>query len=172
MPKTFIFLIIGLFFGTGAGFLIAATTGAELEGHEHGSEAHDHSAHDDHDAHDDHATATATHDHSQLTEVEGPAPSIAIQLHADGQQSRNLEIRVANFEFDPATVNGDHVPGRGHAHVYVNGVKISRIYGPWFHLTALPVGTNEVRVTLNANDHSQLSVDGQPVEAVETLVIE
>lgn len=167
MPKTFIFLIIGLFFGTGAGFLIAATTGVEMEGHAHGEAAvHDHSAHDHGEG------AESGHDHSQLTEAESPAPQLEIALHPDGRQSRNLEIIVQNFAFDPEAVNGEHVPGHGHAHVYVNGVKIARAYAPWFHLSALPVGEHEIRVTLNANDHTQLAVEGEPIEVTETLVIE
>lgn len=165
MPKTFIFLIIGLFFGTGAGFLLAATTGAQVEGHAHGAEVHDHSAHD-------HGEGMEEHDHSQLTEAEGPAPELSITLHPDGRQSRNLEIIARNFTFDPEAVNGEHIPGHGHAHVYVNGVKIARAYAPWFHLSALPVGEHEVRVTLNANDHTQLAVEGEPIEVTETLVIE
>ena len=58
MPKTFIFLIIGLFFGTGAGFLLAASTGAQVEGHAHEDAVHDHSAHDHGDGADPHATLT------------------------------------------------------------------------------------------------------------------
>lgn len=165
MHRTFIFLIIGLFFGTGLGFLLAASTGARLEGHAHGDGVHDHSAHD-------HGDGAGGHDHSRLTEAEGLAPGLRIAVHPDGPQSRNLEIAVTNFIFDPQAVNGPHVPGRGHAHIYVNGVKIARTYAPWFHLQALPRGTHEVRVTLNANDHSQLAVGGEPVEATGTVVIE
>lgn len=162
MPKTFVFLIIGLFFGTGLGFLVAATSGARLEGHDHGGDgAHDHAAHD----HGDGA-------HVSLTEAGVPGPELEITLHPDGAQSRNLHIGVTNFSFAPDAVNGAHVPGQGHAHVYVNGVKIARAYAPWFHLSALPKGEHEVRVTLNANDHSQLAVEGQPIEATAKLVIE
>lgn len=164
MPKTLTFLIIGLFFGTGLGFLFAATGNM----HEHAmgatdSAVHDHSAHD-HSAMD--------HDHSKLTEVTGPAPTIALVFHPDSTQSRNLEMRVLNFTFDPIAVNGEHVEGRGHAHVYINDIKIGRAYGPWMHLEALPFGTHQVRVTLNSNDHSQLAVNGTPVEAIDTLIIE
>ncbi len=163
MPKTFIFLVIGLFFGFGGGFLVAATTGSQLQGHDHGPEVHDHAAHDH---------GESGHDHTELTEAGDPAPRLSIALHPDGAQSRNLEIRVENFAFDPEAVNGTHIPGRGHAHVYVDGVKLGRAYGPWYHLSALPVGEHEVRVTLNANDHTQLAVEGEPIEATETLVIE
>lgn len=85
MPKPFAFLLIGLFFGVGFGFLLAATTGAELAGHEHAA----HGAVHDHDAHDHTATGP---DHGKLTDVTGPAPTIALSLHPDGPQSRNLHI--------------------------------------------------------------------------------
>lgn len=162
MPKTFIFLIIGLFFGTGFGFLLAATTGAQLEGHKHESAVHDHDAHD-------HSGGT---EHGDLTEAQSPAPTVSITLHPDGAQSRNLHIAVENFTFDPEGVNGPHRPGHGHAHVYVDGVKITRAYGPWLQLSALPKGQHEVRVTLTSNDHMQLAVNGVPIEATTTMVIE
>ena len=164
MPKTLTFLIIGLFFGTGLGFLFAAT--GSMNGHVNGptdASVHDHSAHDH---------AAMDHDHSKLVEVTGPVPVIDLVFHPDGPQSRNLEIQVENFAFDPLAVNGPNVEGRGHAHVYINDIKIARAYGAWMHLEALPIGTHEVRVTLNANDHAQLAVEGEPIEATATLVIE
>jgi len=132
MPKTLIFLFIGLFFGTGLGFLIAATSGAQLEGHDHGAAVHDHSAHD----HGQHSGM----DHSKMTDVSDLATTLAIKLHPDGPQSRNLEIITTNFAFDPIGVNGAHEPGKGHAHVYINDVKITRAYAPWLQLSALPKG--------------------------------
>jgi hypothetical protein len=162
MAKPLAFLGIGLFFGTGLGFLVAASSGAQLEGHDHdqGAAVHDHAAHD-------HGTA-----HTALTEAGTPAPVLTLTLHPDGAQSRNLHIGVENFTFDPEGVNGVAVPGRGHAHLYLNGVKIARAYGPWMQLDALPVGTHELRVTLNANDHTQLATGGVPIEATIAVVIE
>jgi hypothetical protein len=163
MAKPFAFLGIGLFFGTGLGFLIAATSGAQLEGHDHdhGAAVHDHSAHD-------HGGSA----HATLTEAGTPTPMLDLTLHADGAQSRNLHIGVENFTFDPEGVNGPHMPGHGHAHLYLNGIKIARAYGPWMQLDALPVGSHELRVTLNANDHTQLAVGGVPIEATIAVVIE
>lgn len=163
MAKPLAFLGIGLFFGIGLGFLVAATSGVQLEGHDHdhGAAVHDHAAHD-------HGGG----DHATLTEAGTPAPTLTLTLHPDGPQSRNLHIGVENFAFDPEAVNGPHMPGRGHAHLYLNGVKIARAYSPWMQLDALPVGTHELRVTLNANDHTQLAVAGAPIEATIDVVIE
>lgn len=165
MPKTLTFLIIGLFFGTGLGFLLAATSGTTGD---HAMGASDSAVHD----HAAHSHGAMDHDHSKLTEVTGPVPTLTLTLHPDGRQSRNLEMQVEHFTFDPVAVNGDHVAGRGHAHVYINDIKIGRAYGSWMHLEALPIGTHELRVTLNSNDHSQLAVDGAPIEATTTVVIE
>lgn len=163
MAKPIAFLGIGLFFGAGLGFLIAATSGVQLEGHDHdhGAGVHDHAVHDHGDG-----------VHAALTEAGLPAPVLTLTLHPDGAQTRNLHIGVEHFAFDPEGVNGPHVPGRGHAHLYLNGVKIARAYGPWMQLDALPVGTHELRVTLNANDHTQLAVGGVPIEATIAVVIE
>ncbi|WP_306151453.1 hypothetical protein [Roseovarius sp. MMSF_3281] len=166
MPRNFIFLLMGLFFGTGFGFLVAAGTGAELEGHEHGTASHDHAAHD-HGGGD-----MSDHDHSKLIEAGTPAPSLALSIHPDSDQSRNLHIETTNFTFDPEGVNGPHKPGHGHAHVYINGIKQPRAYSPWVQLNALPIGTHEIRVTLNANDHGQLAIGGEPIETTIELVIE
>lgn len=163
MPKTIAFLLIGLFFGTGLGFLLAAGSGARPDVHDHGPEVHDHAAHDHGDG---------SHEHAAMTEAGTPAPGLELVLHPDARQSRNLRIVTRNFVFDPEGVNGAHVPGRGHAHIWIDGVRIGRAYGPWFHLGALPVGSHELRVTLNANDHSQLATDGRPIEATATVVIE
>ena len=76
---------------------------------------------------------------------------------------------IPNFAFAPEHASRDHVPGEGHAHVYVNGVKLGRFYGPWLHLDNLPPGEVTVEVTLNANDHRPLSVAGKPV--AQTVVI-
>jgi hypothetical protein len=47
----------------------------------------------------------------------------------------------------------------------VNGVKIGRYYGPWVHLDGLPAGTVAIEVTLTANDHRPLAVNGVPLTA-------
>ena len=171
MRKTFMFLVIGLFFGTGFGFLLAASSGAELTGHDHGSNAaHDHAAHDhggaDMDAHAGHAG------HGMMVDAGSPAPTIMLNVLPDGPQSRNMHIMTQHFVFSAQNVNGAHVQGEGHAHVYVNGVKQPRAYSPYVHLDALPKGTHDVRVTLNANDHGHLAIDGAPIMAETQITIE
>jgi hypothetical protein len=89
----------------------------------------------------------------------GPtAPTLDFVIVEDEVGGWNLQIQTTNFRFAPENVNGANRDGEGHAHIYVNGEKIARVYGPWFHIGSLPEERNEVAVTLNANDHSGLAV--------------
>ncbi len=145
-------LAIGLVFGGGVGFVLAAGYGVTLDGHDHG----DHGAH---------GTATAGahaghggHD-TPLSLPPGPdAPTLAMTLTPDPASGWNLHVETTAFRFAPEHASGTHVPGEGHAHVYINGGKYARLYGPWLHIPTLPPGPVTVEVTLNANDHRPLAI--------------
>ena len=81
-------------------------------------------------------------DHHDLTIDTPSGMSVGVEAKLDGTSAVNLKITTAEFTFAPESVNGPHVDGEGHAHVYVDGVKINRIYGPYYHLVGLsPRGT-------------------------------
>jgi hypothetical protein len=162
MQRSLALLIIGLFFGAGAGFLFAAANGVTLDGHDH-----------DHNvavsASDDHAHK---HGSAQVIPEGEDAPTVDLVMHKDAMSGWNLEIITTNFTFSPETVNQSNELGKGHAHVYVNGKKLARIYAPWMHIGSLPAGETTVSVSLNANDHSSLSVGDKPLSAETTIQVE
>lgn len=162
MQRPLALLIIGLFFGTGFGFLFAASNGVTLDGHDHDHNVAETTA-------DDHA-----HKHGQAQVIpEGEsAPTVDIVLHKDAMSGWNLEVVTTNFTFSPETVNLDNETGQGHAHVYVNGEKLARIYAPWMHIGSLPAGSPTVSVSLNENDHSPLSVGDKPLSAETVIQVE
>ncbi|MFY0310080.1 hypothetical protein ACFMBG_09325 [Leisingera sp. D0M16] len=159
MSRSLALFAIGLVFGGGAGFVIAAGNGVTFDGHDHGDLAHHGGDHGE----------MAAHDHSQAVSLAaGPdAPSVAVQLHKDPMAGWNLQVMPQNFRFAPENASAADVDGEGHAHVYVNGEKLARLYASWMHIPSLPEGA-EVKVSLNTNSHSQLMVDGVPVEAKVT----
>lgn len=114
------------------------------------------------------------HAHEPVNVGQWPlVPSVSMQLHPDTMSGWNLEATTTNFRFAPEHVNGAVVPNEGHMHLYVDGKKISRVYGNWYHVgKELFVGTgkHEVVVTLNANDHSDLSLNGVRVEAKAEVI--
>ena len=102
--------------------------------------------------------------------AEDRAPVVDLQLIPLAGGGYNLRVQTLNFIFTPQNIDTDPIPGEGHAHLYVDGVKIARLYGEWYHLGALPAEAEVLTVSLYANDHSPFTVDGLPVSASLLLV--
>lgn len=110
------------------------------------------------------------HDHSAILELTAAsAPSVNLQLIPLAGGGYNVRVQALNFIFTPQNVDGAPVPNEGHAHLYIDGVKIARVYGEWFHLASLPQGARTLTVTLYANDHSAFAVDGAQISSSVSL---
>ena len=112
------------------------------------------------------------HDHGSTLEVaEGvPVPTVAIEVAEDPVDGWNLRILTTDFKIVPENVSTAHVDGEGHMHLYIDGEKVSRLYGEWHHIGPLAPGEHEVRVELSANDHSAMAVDGDIIDAIAVIV--
>lgn len=162
MDRALVLFAIGLIFGGGIGFVIAAGNGITFDGHDHGDPAAHGAAQMDH---------SMMHDTPMDVPAEG-APQVAMTLTPDAMTGYNLHVTVDNFAFSPEGASLADVPGQGHAHVYINGEKLARLYGQWMHIASLPKGDVIVEVTLNSNDHRPLAVAGIPISTSTTLTAE
>ncbi|MGV6802644.1 MAG: hypothetical protein ACWA49_00450 [Ruegeria sp.] len=164
MTRSLALFAIGMVFGGGAGFVVAAANGVTFDGHDHSDPAHHGGSH---------AEAMA-HDHTTAVNLPaGPnAPGLEISLTPDPMAGWNLHVAPQNFRFAPEHASLADQSGEGHAHVYVNGQKLARLYGPWMHIAELPTGENTIEVSLNANSHSPLAVDGAPVSASVKVTVD
>ncbi len=145
-----------------------AGTDAQSQAMDHGEMDHgemDHGEMDHGDAHDH---------HNQTLEIPAgtPIPELTVRVDPDPVRGWNLYVGTTNFEFAPEKVNSESGPSEGHAHLYINGDSAQRIYSNWTHLTELPPGENEIRVTLNANGHEALAAQGTPIEETVTVEVE
>ncbi len=160
MSRALSLFAIGLVFGGGLGFVVAAGNGITFDGHDHAN-AMDH-ANMDHDMM-----------HNVPLEVsEMNAPKVTVFVTLDPMDGYNLHVQTENFTFTPQAASLDNVAGEGHAHVYINDVKLTRLYGEWMHLAALPKGDVTVKVTLNSNNHSPFAVLGKTISASTTVTVE
>lgn len=121
-----------------------------------------------------HAPGTEAHDHSAAEAIEidegQTHPALALSVTPDPMSGWNVHIETTDFRFAPENASGADVLGEGHAHLYVDGVKLARVYGNWYHIGSLEAGRHEVKVNLNGNSHAPYYYAGQPVEA--SVVIE
>jgi hypothetical protein len=161
MSRALSLFAIGLVFGGGIGFVTAAGMGVTFDGHDHADPAH-------HGAGGDHAMM-----HENPIDVPAAdAPGVAIMVQPDPVAGQNLHVMTENFVFAPGNAGLENITGQGHAHVYVNGEKLGRLYGEWMHLDALPKGKVTIKVTLNTNDHRPMAVAGTAISATQTITVE
>lgn len=94
-------------------------------------------------------------------------PSIAdLKVLKDPMSGWNVYVEVNNFQFAPEQASQAHQEGEGHAHLYINGKKIARMYSNWIHIPEFINSNNEVRVSLNSNDHQTLALGDKAIEKV------
>ena len=150
--------------------------------------AGEHGTHNDHHGHEGMATmetsgdggifanaighGSQSHAHKQLEiSADLPIPSVELLAHPDAMSGWNLELQLENFEFVPHEVNESSSQNEGHAHLYVNGEKVTRLYGNWYYLGDLEPGDHEITVTLNTNRHEDLAVNGEVIAAYTTIAV-
>ncbi|WP_436792718.1 hypothetical protein [Actinospongicola halichondriae] len=107
-------------------------------------------------------------------EAADPVPTVMIEATADPMAGQNIHVVTTDFTFTPELIGQmETESGQGHAHLYVDGQKVTRLYGEWFHLAQeLDPGEHEVRVVLSANDHRDYVSGGDTIEASTTITIE
>lgn len=92
-------------------------------------------------------------------------PELTLKMTPDSSGGWNLYIDTKNFNFTPEKIDQAPSVNEGHAHLYIDGFKMARIYSNWYHVKPLTAGEHQVRVTLNANDHSPWQYQGENLEA-------
>lgn len=106
------------------------------------------------------------------TMTDHPAParmSVAVSVTKDAKMGHNLQVRTNQFRWAPWNASKPHIQGQGHAHLFVDGKKITRLYSPWYYLGTLDAGRHVVKVTLNGNDHGDYVRDEKPIMAQAVL---
>jgi len=101
------------------------------------------------------------------------APKATLDIQKDPTGGFNVQVITSNFVWRPEMASMKHVPGEGHAHVYLDGRKIMRIYNEWFHLNTYQFSTRAGEQLLSiefvGNDHSPYTIQGVPVGAEQIV---
>jgi len=106
--------------------------------------------------------ATSVHEIEQQA-----APTATLDIQKDPTGGFNVQVVTSNFAWRPEMASMKHVPGEGHAHVFLDGRKIMRIYNQWFHLNTYQFSTRAGEQLLSiefvGNDHAPYTIAGLPV---------
>jgi hypothetical protein len=125
-------------------------------------------------------TMSMDHSHTPIALPQGAKqPRLSISLAKDVMSGYNLTLTTENYQLGApplttdmqqlmtmSTAMNDQVVS-GHAHLYINGQKIQRIYGQQVHLPAnlFKQGINSISVTLNDHVHRYWTVNNKKILA-------
>lgn len=101
------------------------------------------------------------------------APSATLDIKKDPTGGFNVQVVTTNFTWRPELASMKHVSSEGHAHVFLDGRKIMRIYNEWFHLNTYQFSTRAGEQLLSiefvGNDHAPYTIKGLPVGAEQIV---
>ena len=101
------------------------------------------------------------------------APQTTLEIQKDPTGGFNVHVKTTNFVWRPEMASMQHIPGEGHAHVYLDGRKIMRIYNEWFHLNTFQFsrkpGEQLLSIEFVGNDHAPYTIKGLPVGAQQLV---
>ena len=159
---------IGALFSGLLGFMIAAGNNVTFDGHKHlAIPPASHSESNNLPAHL--SNHEKIHGSPIYIAKNIAVPTIAAKLERDPTSGFNLNLETRNFTFAPELSGLDHKDGMGHAHLYIDGQKIARLYGNWFHISEIPKDAKSLEITLNSNDHRPFFVNNALISSIIAL---
>lgn len=96
---------------------------------------------------------------------------VSVKLRKDKMKGYNLFVRTRDFRWAPEHASGKHRKGEGHAHLMIDGKKVTRLCGSAYYLNELTSGSHKVVVTLNANDHRTYERNGREIKSSATVIV-
>ena len=101
------------------------------------------------------------------------APALTMMITEENGRTVSVSLATSNFRFvEPVEEATKHIDGEGHGHLYLNGLKLQRMYTPNTTIGGLPAGRHQISVSLNTNDHRVYAVNGAMVESKEYINID
>lgn len=99
-------------------------------------------------------------------EAKMPYPKIDIEVSRDKIEGYNLFFNLQNFKLSPDNIEIKNENNSGYLQLFINDIKISRIYSSWFHAPErfFNQKENSIKVKLFTNLHDELTIDNQPIE--------
>lgn len=103
---------------------------------------------------------TVTVDTTEVADVAADGASISIVSPVDGdtvESTADLTVAIEGFTLAPDKVEGANAEGEGHYHVWVDGEYLTPGVATTTTLTGLEAGEREIMVSLQNNDHTDLT---------------
>ncbi|MCS0602026.1 hypothetical protein NX794_12510 [Streptomyces sp. LP11] len=101
------------------------------------------------------------------------APRVAVEVTPDTAGGWDVRLTFHRFRCSAPGTGQRVVPGRGLAHLFVDGHQVARLRTTAFHLPdrLVPRGTHHVTARLYADDGTVWAVRGRPVQSTADITV-
>ena len=97
-----------------------------------------------------------------------PYPSINLKVIKDKIDGYNIFINLKNFNLNPSEIGGENISNSGYLQLFINDIKITRIYSDWVHVPqrVFNLKENFIKITIHSYLHDQFTIKGKPIEHI------
>jgi hypothetical protein len=101
-------------------------------------------------------------------DAEKPYPLINLEIIKDKVDGYNLYIDLENFTLNPSQIGIENQPNMGYLQLFVNDIKITRVYSNWVHVPQrfFNLKENFIKITFNSNLYDEFTIEGKPLEYI------
>ena len=109
----------------------------------------------------------AHHPGNQI-DADKPYPSINLTVIKDKIDGYNIFIDLKNFNLNPSEIGGENISNSGYLQLFINDIRITRIYSDWVHVPQrfFNLKENFIKITIHSYLHDQFTIKGEPIEHI------
>ena len=108
------------------------------------------------------------HHPGKKIDAEKPYPLINLEIIKDKVDGYNLYIDLENFTLNPSQIGIENQPNMGYLQLFVNDIKITRVYSNWVHVPQrfFNLKDNFIKITFNSNLYDEFTIEEKPLEYI------
>ena len=101
-------------------------------------------------------------------DADKPYPSINLKVIKDKIDGYNIFIDLKNFNLNPLEIGGENISNSGYLQLFINDIRITRIYSDWVHVPQrfFNLKENFIKITIHSYLHDQFTIKGKPIEHI------
>ena len=101
-------------------------------------------------------------------DADKPYPSINLKVIKDKIDGYNIFINLKNFNLNPSEIGGENISNSGYLQLFINDIRITRIYSDWVHVPQrfFNLKENFIKITIHSYLHDQFTIKGKPIEHI------
>ncbi len=101
-------------------------------------------------------------------DADKPYPSINLKVIKDKIDGYNIFIDLKNFNLNPSEIGGENISNSGYLQLFINDIRITRIYSNWVHVPQrfFNLKENFIKITIHSYLHDRFTIKGKPIEHI------